>query len=887
MDFLPVLVLVRGLILLSAATEVLYVLPDDDSSTVNCPSQPCATLSQYFLDNNGTLPVVSNVEYHFLPGEHHLPTDLNLKGLNNFTLSGATSSGSLLTTVVSCCYQSVHLLTIAHSYKVKIVNTIFKRCNKSSNATHLLLYVSTSAILEDVVFLECGLQTYNLCGKSYVKGVSFKLHQPLPISTLTDFHRGIIIIYDKDFEYNTTAETILEISDSSITGKSNGGILLILHYDISIVLRSLQFYNMQKIAVQIFTESSAKILIEGCTFLLNQFRFSEHYDSLITITMKTLKSTITFLNCQFNQNSDWYSLIAVYPTTGYASTLSNVSCIITPTIILKGCDFIENSLRLLETDVAMDLPCMLNIIIIGPSAVISNTGSMHISGIFTVAKVSLTMIGPLQISNNSAFNIIICKYCHILFSKEIAFTANKCTNSIIFIFSEAAYIRVMEYSSIAFINNMFSKLNFVVVDLFNQGNPYIFCSFQYITPNNTTSVSIKHYNITFYKNVNLHNVGTKLQNSCKLDFHHFTSHCKWLPTSVFYSYNPGVINQQIIQTDQPNLHSNICYCSHNITNCSVDVLGPVYPGQVLQVDLCAPNGNEDSVLYVETHNARLSTLACMIAHQTELLQTISNYSRTFNFTVVTENEELCELFLTASPCLHNIYEAFYVLILPCPVGFTLQNGACDCDPYLSNNNIGTCYIDQSTITRPANSWIIVHNCSNYTKYLISHNCPMDYCLPLPSQLNLANPDLQCQFNRTGILCSQCQHGLSMVFGSSRCMKCTNIHILITLIVIVAGIVLVVLLYFLNLTVTNGTINGIIFYANIININDSVFLVNDNVFKPLRVFISFANLDLGVETCFNNGMDDYAKVFLQLFFPLYLIGIAISIIVASRYSPRIL
>ena len=138
-----------------------------------------------------------------------------------------------------------------------------------------------------------------------------------------------------------------------------------------------------------------------------------------------------------------------------------------------------------------------------------------------------------------------------------------------------------------------------------------------------------------------------------------------------------------------------------------------------------------------------------------------------------------------------------------------------------------------------------------------------------------------------MLCSQCQHPLSMVFGSSRCMKCTNVHILITFIVLVAGIVLVVLLYVLNLTVTNGTINGMILYANIISINDSVFLVNDNVFKPLRVFISFTNLDLGIETCFYNGMDSYAKIWLQLFFPSYLILIAVSIIIASRYSSRIL
>ena len=94
----------------------------------------------------------------------------------------------------------------------------------------------------------------------------------------------------------------------------------------------------------------------------------------------------------------------------------------------------------------------------------------------------------------------------------------------------------------------------------------------------------------------------------------------------------------------------------------------------------------------------------------------------------------------------------------------------------------------------------------------------------------------------------------MVFGSSRCIHCADIHILVTLIIIAAGIVLVVFLYVLNFTVTSGTINGIIYYANIISINDSVFLTNNNVFQSLGVFISFTNLDLGIETCFYNGID---------------------------------
>jgi len=44
--------------------------------------------------------------------------------------------------------------------------------------------------------------------------------------------------------------------------------------------------------------------------------------------------------------------------------------------------------------------------------------------------------------------------------------------------------------------------------------------------------------------------------------------------------------------------------------------------------------------------------------------------------------------------------------------------------------------------------------------------------------------------------------------------------------------------------------------------------------------------LGIETCFYNGMDDYAKMWLQLAFPVYLIFIAISLTIASRYSVTI-
>ena len=72
------------------AAKTLFILPDNVSD-VNCPSQPCAPLSQYLLDN-GSLPVLSNVIYHFLPGQHSIHGGINLMKVHSFSFIGFGSS---------------------------------------------------------------------------------------------------------------------------------------------------------------------------------------------------------------------------------------------------------------------------------------------------------------------------------------------------------------------------------------------------------------------------------------------------------------------------------------------------------------------------------------------------------------------------------------------------------------------------------------------------------------------------------------------------------------------------------------------------------------------------------------------------------------------------
>ena len=98
-------------LLLSEATRISYVLPDN-STNVSCPFQPCATLSEYLLDN-GTLPVVSNVQYYFLPGEHHIPANMLLQDLCNFSMIGTVKESPPPVVLVGCL-QSYVINVIIH-----------------------------------------------------------------------------------------------------------------------------------------------------------------------------------------------------------------------------------------------------------------------------------------------------------------------------------------------------------------------------------------------------------------------------------------------------------------------------------------------------------------------------------------------------------------------------------------------------------------------------------------------------------------------------------------------------------------------------------------------------------------------------------------------------
>lgn len=217
----------------------------------------------------------------------------------------------------------------------------------------------------------------------------------------------------------------------------------------------------------------------------------------------------------------------------------------------------------------------------------------------------------------------------------------------------------------------------------------------------------------------------------------------------------------------------------------------------------------------------------------------------------------------------------------CRKGFYLSSdtGVCECVPLLKNTRGITCFNAENLVQRSGKIWIGYDETLNCT--IVNLRCPFSYCKFSSVNVTVSDPDKsQCNHNRIGQLCGKCPSGLSLTLGVNSCADCSNsVTILMIIPFALAGIVLVLLLFFLNTTVSTGTVNGLIFFANIVKILEPLLPIEP--FPFLAQFISWMNLDFGVTMCFYNGLNACQKIGLQFVFPFYLWLIMLVIIVLCR------
>ena len=338
----------------------------------------------------------------------------------------------------------------------------------------------------------------------------------------------------------------------------------------------------------------------------------------------------------------------------------------------------------------------------------------------------------------------------------------------------------------------------------------------------------------------------------------------------------------------------VCFCDpHAATsyeNCIDASIQSIFPGQTLKF-IVALFGYD----YFQSHAPTDGTV--LINNDTLLFQTyIPNTCSLIEYTpklTQTGYQSYSVLFFPIpSTTMGNILN---ITIKECPIGFRLDKsqGSCTCSQSVSRDNV-TCDINTLNITHNGLLWIGTYHTStpfnanetNPNACIINEDCLL-YCSPNPVTFKLNDTDTQCVGNRGQRMCGSCTEGYSLLMGSNKCGQCHNNYMMIAWIALFAvmGVLLVVLLIALNLTVSVGTLNGLLFYANIVKLYEPVSS-RKGALPVLSQVISWINLDFGFEICFYNGMDSYAKQWLQFAFPFYLWIIIIIIIQLCRRYGKI-
>ena len=531
-----------------------------------------------------------------------------------------------------------------------------------------------------------------------------------------------------------------------------------------------------------------------------------------------------------------------------------------------------------------------------------------IGNIFSMEKIVFKNCNFTK-NNNTVLSLV---GSNLVLEGNILFEGNQAINGGALRFCDTSLVYIMNNTHITFRNNHAKVAGGAIYaeQRCLESNPP--CFFQPVAPDFTNISDLKPWmNLTFDSNT-ANYAGDGLYGGtidyC-FTYHHFKDDKHY---SDYYR-SSEIFNTIFDFTQQPGISNissdpyGVCLCDESgRRNCSIKnytLPNCIFPGEMFNISATtigqrfgvAPASIKTTV--TSSHN---------ISRPIKLYRNTSSRCVTLTYVLHSQHEqETLELTVEQSLIDQNSFYYRYpppnvtVLLKPCPWGFTLQRDPpyyCDCDSQLVRYKI-SCNINNQTIQRVAPVWIgyddsmqvdtnnsvLPSRCTNQTtcqRVVVHSPCPFDYCILKKVNISWNSTNKQCAFNRTGILCGKCPDGLSLVLGSSKCLHCSNFYLFLVIVFALAGLMLVTFLIVCNLTVSEGMINGLVFYANVVHINRSIYFSSTET-NPLTVFIAWLNLDLGIEICFYNGMDAYTKAWLQFAFPIYIWLIAGLIIILSR------
>ena len=901
--------------LLHATRATVYYVTTNDQ---HCFSNDSCHTIEYYI-NGSSKYFTSHTCLYFLPGLHSLKTDLIINSTTNFTITGNNST-------ITCTLPANIRVTNATNFTLMNIN--FFNCGKANyyyayakilklaysynSASILLEKCATIAISNVAISVRAGyagifavnmrstsnitdLRVYINCSicpqfYSHISGIIFYYYTKLNYTGNNNRnHNAVITLFN--YQYKTYG---------SCPYSFQYAITLLLfqrHHNVTVTIQSMTLTNLKNSSLlYCFGKMSEndvmnRITIEDLLVCNNTGNIQlKMFYIVLSNDREILKdlyyyyskqqNIITFENCTFTNNTNMAAMIYVIPGS---------SRIISGYINLKKIVFCKNSqVHFIKVKSTAEIIWQLTTYIKLINVNICSNRHTDGNSLISVTNGAIFFTYPFKCTNNSYYRNII----------ELRSSIAVCKGLIILTGNNARQILQAKSGSYVIISylttiNMSENNVYIVAKqarTFGDDSRPI-CPVQFQNSRDGIDKDRSRGIDALYKIFMLNNVHSISKNLPGSDISF--ENCTWLSGTAYYNMSAKLVYRQVMKitnipikkTTKRLIPLSVCPCINaSDYDCYSPNLGSVFPGQTINIKLLVEKkwlrqDNPSTTIMV----ANTQDDNCSVVDSYQLSQTYFNHGcNKYNYTIWPSHEHIneCKLFIG----INGMPEMFYIEIKFCPPGFTLDSNKrfCHCDPLLDNGvvSVTSCNLNDQTILRPANSWITADTVNGSHTYLVSSSCPFDYCLPYSSHHNLSDPDSQCQYSRSGVLCGQCRDGLSSIFGSLECKPCTNIYLLLIIPITIVGIILVTMLFMFHLTVRNGTITSFIFYFNVIYINYPVFFPGCQ--SIICTIIMFINLDFSTKTCFYNGMDTYALTWLLLVFPSYLIIIATLIIVMSRY-----
>ena len=337
--------------------------------------------------------------------------------------------------------------------------------------------------------------------------------------------------------------------------------------------------------------------------------------------------------------------------------------------------------------------------------------------------------------------------------------------------------------------------------------------------------------------------------------------CSWIEDSIknFYSSCQG---KHFIAFDDS--HNN--YSTPGILQLSKRQFS-IKPGGMLMIPIQSHDEFNQSVEDVLIYQI-INRTSSIISSQAQVV----NNMAPFIVAVSGAQNETVDVNITSSLSLSRLQVRVH--LTNCGLGYWYNEStqACYCHKNFSILSI-QCTLEN--ITLPGGTWLGIDKAKDQ---LLWGLCPRQLCKSDPSVIIEGHSDEQCEFNRTGFLCSQCHDGFSVTLSSYReCRKCSNASVFLVIGMLLLGLIIGIGIVLCRVDISNGYVLSIIFQCNILSVYEIHLVPKD--WYAIFIGIDIISLKLNLHACFYDGMTNMGAIMVQFSFVgyiIFLVGVACAV-----------